>query len=1151
MNRWISSLFSPPRYLPVVLITLAPLSMANAQDDALTTPINVPLVISSQELLANDSDGQSLQITYVDDWNNGILAADLAAGTMTFTPTDFFTGEASFIYGAQNPQGDKSYAKVTISVTASTSPNEPPTAVKDHFNTTKNMPLELHVSQLLSNDSDPDADDELGVVYLDDEKQGTLQYNQQHGTLVFTPDLDFVGEATFVYAIRDLQAETAYASVFVNVIDDTSAKAVPVEGEAGKLFFVGNQSALTFSMQSMLSNINTDFGFNGDYDYQLGGFLFPLWGDQHSKDGFIPSGNAGYASHNGVVYNSPEGLSSGEYNTLIITDGGNAIPHMWGNSSQYVSRFADYLHDHNANAQSYFLQSWPFIDNENLIEWRQQIDAQLPRWNKVINTVNGDNTPSIDSDSLYFIAPEDTLATDAKRIKLIPAGLALARLYDQYQTGNLPPNGRDFISEAFKSPDFSINGADNGKANIGHLSPEGEYLVALVIHTAIQGRSPLLASNNIDFNHRGWNGYSDKLFPETPYPESGLIDPTKAAYYQQLALDVVTEFYGWDAASLPVRIDSDGDGVGDDQDAFPLDPTETSDTDGDGVGDNSDAFPNDDSETTDTDGDGVGDNSDAFPNDDSETTDTDGDGTGDNSDVFPNDDSETTDTDGDGVGDNSDAYPNDPTRSVAGPVGGVSPSNTFVIGHSLTSNSMLSMLSNISTGFNQSFDYDYQLVAGGFLFGQWGDVLNYNTGEFEPGDGTPLAYNDTEGFPSGEYDTLILTDNWDTIPHGWGNTSQYLARFADYFYDNNNAGQTYFLQNWPSLQNENLNDWRAQIANDWPIWQQVVDTVNGDQAVSDVSDSLFYIPVAEQLDSNARRVKIIPAGLALARVYDEYQAGNLPPEGRSFISELFKYPDLTLRGDESQSGTEVIGHLSPEGEYFVALVVYASIYGESPVNASTDIHFNGRGWGGYGLDLFPQTPYPVPAAMHAAKAAYYQDLAWQVVTEFYGWDYQHVASTLIDSDGDGIVDELDAYPNDPNEAIDSDGDGVADNSDAFPNDSSETLDSDGDGIGDNADSTPNGGAEPLPPYVKLSSINFVNIGDDNGSPRLFWGDANAISYRLLLLRGNQSPLEILTSTNEYTFTDPSQLQGISTLIIEAFDSLGNSVFSAPVNVENL
>jgi len=61
-----------------------------------------------------------------------------------------------------------------------------------------------------------------------------------------------------------------------------------------------------------------------------------------------------------------------------------------------------------------------------------------------------------------------------------------------------------------------------------------------------------------------------------------------------------------------------------------------------------------------------------------------------------------------------------------------------------------------------------------------------------------------------------------------------------------------------------------------------------------------------------------------------------------------------------------------------------------------------------------------------------------------------------DSDGDGVPDINDAFPNDPSETEDSDGDGVGDNADVFPNDASETSDSDGDGIGDNADSTPYG-----------------------------------------------------------------------------------------------
>lgn len=126
--------------------------------------------------------------------------------------------------------------------------------------------------------------------------------------------------------------------------------------------------------------------------------------------------------------------------------------------------------------------------------------------------------------------------------------------------------------------------------------------------------------------------------------------------------------------------DFDNDGVADGADAFPNDPTETTDSDNDGVGDNSDAFPNDPNEQFDTDLDGTGDNADldddgdnvadtddAFPLDGTEWLDTDLDGIGNNADTdddndsvldsadaFPLDPTETLDTDNDGIGNNAD-----------------------------------------------------------------------------------------------------------------------------------------------------------------------------------------------------------------------------------------------------------------------------------------------------------------------------------------------------------------------------------------------------------------------------------------------------------------------------------------------------------------
>ena len=93
--------------------------------------------------------------------------------------------------------------------------------------------------------------------------------------------------------------------------------------------------------------------------------------------------------------------------------------------------------------------------------------------------------------------------------------------------------------------------------------------------------------------------------------------------------------------------DDDNDGFNDQDDAFRLDPAEWLDSDGDQTGDNAD--PDDDN-------DGTGDTSDAFPLNPAESADNDLDGSGDNAD---------TDDDNDDVTDAADAYSKDGTCYLA------------------------------------------------------------------------------------------------------------------------------------------------------------------------------------------------------------------------------------------------------------------------------------------------------------------------------------------------------------------------------------------------------------------------------------------------------------------------------------------------------
>ncbi|MDX1491315.1 MAG: hypothetical protein R3332_08510 [Pseudohongiellaceae bacterium] len=87
----------------------------------------------------------------------------------------------------------------------------------------------------------------------------------------------------------------------------------------------------------------------------------------------------------------------------------------------------------------------------------------------------------------------------------------------------------------------------------------------------------------------------------------------------------------------------------------------------------------------------------------------------------------------------------------------------------------------------------------------------------------------------------------------------------------------------------------------------------------------------------------------------------------------------------------------------------------------------------------------------------YDDLTGNYYETYLGGDVTSMSGdifTIVDTDGDGVPDSEDAFPDNANETTDTDGDGVGDNGDAFPTDPNETTDTDGDGVGDNGDAFP-------------------------------------------------------------------------------------------------
>ena len=187
-----------------------------ALDDSYSITEDTTLDIVIPGILGNDFDVDGDIITSVIDTttNNGILALN-SDGSFTYTPNANFVGLDSFTYHVNDDLLDSDIATVDITIS---SENDAPIAEDDQAETQQNVLIRIDV---LENDSDTE-DDSLNIILTIDPSQTKGTVELEDSKVLFTPNLDFVGETSFSYVVSDGDKTSNSALVTVTVNEEST-----------------------------------------------------------------------------------------------------------------------------------------------------------------------------------------------------------------------------------------------------------------------------------------------------------------------------------------------------------------------------------------------------------------------------------------------------------------------------------------------------------------------------------------------------------------------------------------------------------------------------------------------------------------------------------------------------------------------------------------------------------------------------------------------------------------------------------------------------------------------------------------------------------------------------------------------------------------
>jgi hypothetical protein len=243
----------------VSLTILAVNDLPVVTGETLNTLEDTTLLFNTATLLANDTDvdvatdDQVLSITAVSHATHGTVAFVMqpdGSQQIRFTPEANYFGLASYQYTVSDGAGGNTVGTVVMNLAQV---NDAPVAADDILsNTLEDTALHISFASLLGNDTDADShnsqwggtDDVLTITVVGNAAHGTVAL--MNGEVVFTPDANYHGPASFEYQVSDSSGAVsqALATFSVTGVNDAPTAVGETISENEDTTLVINQAAL-------------------------------------------------------------------------------------------------------------------------------------------------------------------------------------------------------------------------------------------------------------------------------------------------------------------------------------------------------------------------------------------------------------------------------------------------------------------------------------------------------------------------------------------------------------------------------------------------------------------------------------------------------------------------------------------------------------------------------------------------------------------------------------------------------------------------------------------------------------------------------------------------------------------------------------------